>query len=115
MSDKYYLGIDIGTTGIKAAVFDDSGALCGSGLSEYTLETPAPDIVELEAEQYWTSTREAVKTAVERSGIAPENIRALSVTGQAETLIMTGADHKPLRKAIVWLDNRAGREAKIIE
>ena len=115
MSGNYYLGLDIGTTGIKAAVFDDSGTPCGSGLSEYTLETPEPDIVELDAEQYWASTREAVKTAVESSGIAPEKIRAMSVTGQAETLIMTGADHKPLRKAIVWLDNRAGREAKIIE
>lgn len=115
MSGNYYLGLDIGTTGIKAAVFDDSGTPCGSGLSEYTLETPEPDIVELDAEQYWASTREAVKTAVESSGVAPEKIRAMSVTGQAETLIMTGADHKPLRKAIVWLDNRAGREAKIIE
>ena len=115
MSSNYYLGLDIGTTGIKAAVFDDSGTPCGSGLSEYTLETPEPDIVELDAEQYWASTREAVKTAVESSGVAPEKIHAMSVTGQAETLIMTGADHKPLRKAIVWLDNRAGREAKIIE
>lgn len=52
MSGNYYLGLDIGTTGIKAVVFDDSGTPCGSGLSEYTLETPEPDIVELDAEQY---------------------------------------------------------------
>ena len=44
---KYYLGLDMGTTGVKAAVFTPDGVMAGSGLAEYTLETPAPDIVEL--------------------------------------------------------------------
>ena len=111
----HYLGLDIGTTGIKAVLFDENGRTCGTGLAEYTLETPAPDIVELDAEQYWRSTLDAISQALRQSGIAPRDIRAMGVTGQAETLIMVDASGKPLRKAIVWLDNRAGSEAKIIE
>ncbi len=112
---RSYLGLDIGTTGIKAVIFDADGRTLGSGLSEYTLETPQPDFVELDAEQYWFSTKEALRLALKQADIAPKHLCALSVTGQAETLIMVDSDGKPLRRAIVWLDNRADREAKEIE
>ena len=108
---NYYLGIDIGTTGIKTVIFDGKGFPKGIGLAEYTLETPKPDIVELDAEVYWESTKKALQQAVDAANIEPAQIRSLAVTGQAETLIMVDADNKPLRKAVVWLDNRAADEA----
>ena len=110
-----YLGLDIGTTGVKAAVFDARGNMLGVGLQEYTLETPAPDIVELDAEVYWQSAKSAIRQAVEKAAVAPAAIKAMSVTGQVETLIMVDAQGTPVRKAIVWLDNRASEEAKILE
>lgn len=112
---KHYLGLDMGTTGVKAAVFTPDGVMAGAGLAEYTLETPAPDIVELETEQYWISAKKAVVEAVEKAGIRAEDIQSVAVTGQAETLIFTDADGKPVRKAIVWLDNRAHDEAAELE
>jgi len=116
MKEPYcYLGLDIGTTGVKAVLFDASGAELGAGLAEYTLETPRPDIVELDAEVYWESVCRAVKAAFDGSAASPKQLRALSVTGQAETLIMVDRDFRPLRKVIVWLDNRAKDEAKKIE
>ena len=111
MAERYYIGLDIGTTAVKAAVFDGGGRMRGVGLAEYALETPVPDIVELDAEQYWRSSCDALKLAVTSAGIGPERIAAMSITGQAETLIMTDRDGRPLRKAIVWLDNRAKTEA----
>ena len=110
-----YLGLDMGTTGVKAVVFDCNGVPLGIGLAEYTLETPKPDIVELDAEIYWESAKNALSQAVGKANIDPACIRALSVTGQAETLIMVDAEGKPLRKAIVWLDNRAADEAREME
>lgn len=110
-----YLGLDMGTTGVKAAVFTPTGDMLGSGLAEYTLETPSPDIVELETEQYWLSAKKAIAEAVEKAKIRPDDIRALSVTGQAETLIFLDPAGKPVRKAIVWLDNRAKEEAAELE
>ena len=74
---KYYLGLDMGTTGVKAAVFDRSGTMLGSGLAEYTLETPTPDIVELDAEIYWISAKDAIKQAVGKAKIDPADIRSL--------------------------------------
>ena len=116
MKEPYcYLGIDVGTTGVKAVLFDGSGAEIGAGLAEYKLETPRPDIVELDAEVYWQSVCRAVKEAFGASATRPERLRALSITGQAETLVMVDRDFRPLRKAIVGLDNRAAAEAKEIE
>ena len=110
-----YLGLDIGTTGVKAVIFDGAGAELGAGLAEYKLETPRPDIVELDAEVYWSSSCAAIAAALKSSGVDAEAIRSVGVTGQAETLIMVDEDFAPLRKAIVWLDNRAAVEAKKIE
>ncbi|MBQ6597097.1 MAG: carbohydrate kinase, partial [Lentisphaeria bacterium] len=78
---NYYLGLDMGTTGVKAAVFSPDGVMAGSGLAEYTLETPAPDIVELETEQYWISAKKAIAEAVAEAKIRPEQIRSIAVTG----------------------------------
>ena len=108
---RYFLGLDAGTTGVKAAVFDATGGLLGVGLNEYTLETPAPDIVELDPEVYWHAAAAAIGEAVARSGVRPEQIVSAGVTGQAETLIMTDEKGDPVGKAIVWLDNRAREEA----
>ena len=63
---KYYLGLDMGTTGVKAAVFSPDGIMAGSGLAEYTLETPAPDIVELDTEQYWISAKKSDRRSSRR-------------------------------------------------
>lgn len=112
---KRYLGIDIGTTAVKAALFDAQGVMLGSGLAEYTLETPAPDIVELDAEVYAKAVVEAVGKALAKSGIAAADVTSIGITGQAETLICVDANGKPVRKAINWLDNRAKTEAADIE
>ncbi|MDD3885893.1 MAG: FGGY family carbohydrate kinase [Victivallaceae bacterium] len=110
-----YLGIDVGTTAVKAAVFDASGTMRGAGLAEYRLETPAPDVVELETEVYWQAVKEAVAAASKKSGVAVGEIVSVAVTGQAETLIAVDDCGAPLRKAIVWLDNRAKEEAAELE
>ncbi|MFA6931126.1 MAG: FGGY family carbohydrate kinase [Lentisphaeria bacterium] len=109
------LALDIGTTAVKAALFDLQGHLLGLGTDEYTLETPRPDYVELEVQQYWFSTQTALQKALQQAQIAPENILSVAVTGQAETLILLDRAGQPLRKAIVWLDNRAVDQAREIE
>ncbi|MBO4345224.1 MAG: hypothetical protein J5833_05685 [Victivallales bacterium] len=103
------VGIDIGTTAVKACMFDgDDGKLLGIGHAEYTLETPAPDIVELEAEEYWNAVQKAL------SQLPNERYGAVAITGQAETLVTLDSNGQPTGKAIVWLDNRAKQEAEEI-
>ena len=103
------LGIDIGTTSLKAAAFTEDSTMLERYCEEYTLETSG-DIVEFDGEKYWDIVRgEIEKVRAELS------VDALSVDTQCETLILTDENGTPVRPAIVWLDNRADEEAKIIE
>ena len=99
------LGIDVGTTSLKAVLFDEKGAnLAGVNL-DYTLDTRG-DFVEFDAKEYLS----IVRRAVEEIG-AKFPIDAVSVDTQGETMILTDEAGEPVMPAIVWLDNRAVKEA----
>jgi len=106
---KYLLGADIGTTSLKASVFDTDGNMIKSVTKDYTLivsgddvEFPADEYVRLFCEAY-----DEVSAGVE--------IAAFSIDTQCETLIVTDENDKPLMNAIVWLDNRATKQADKIK
>lgn len=112
---KYVLGIDIGTTAIKAAVFDESGVQRGSHSCEYTLSTPSPVEVELAADVYLHAFKSALSGAVSSAGVNSREIVSLGISAQGETLFFLDEKAQPLRPAIVWMDNRATAQAAWIE
>ena len=111
---KYFMALDAGTSSVKAALFDGSGRQIAVDSKEYELEKPAPETVEVDPEVYWMAAEKAIKSVIEKSEVSPQDILSIGVTSQGETLITLDQEGKPLRKAIVWLDNRAVSEAKEI-
>ena len=109
-----FLGIDAGTTSVKAALFDLEGNLLALDRQEYQIETPGPSVVELDAEVYWRACCRAVQSAIDKSGLSANEIKALAISSQGETLIPVDREGVPTRKAIVWLDSRAAKEAEAI-
>ncbi|MCR4621146.1 MAG: hypothetical protein K5663_03605 [Clostridiales bacterium] len=107
----YLMGIDAGTTSFKGALFDEKRRLIASHRLDYTLLTPAPDQVEYPAEEYWKRFAEVSRALLEKANAAPEEIEALAISSQAETLIVLDENDRPMGNAIVWLDNRAVKEA----
>ena len=103
-----FLGIDIGTTSVKTAVFNESLEQKISLTADYTLQSKG-DTVEFDGEQYWTIVRGEIEKV--RKDLS---VDALAVDTQCETLILTDENGTPVRPAIVWLDNRAVEEAEII-
>ena len=102
------LGIDIGTTSVKTAVFNDKLEQQFGSTADYTLDAHG-DVVEFDALRYWEIVKgeiEAAKNAV--------TIDALAVDTQCETMILTDKEGNPLCPAIVWLDNRATAEAELV-
>lgn len=106
---KYLLGADIGTTSLKAALFDEDGNLIRSATKDYTLKVSG-DQVEFPAENYWKLFSEAYEEVSQ--GV---EVTALAVDTQCETMILADEEGKPLMDAIVWLDNRAAEEAEEIK
>lgn len=106
---KYLLGADIGTTSLKCAVFDTEGNMIKSATKDYTLIVSG-DEVEFPADDYVKLFKEAYDEVSE--GL---EISAFSIDTQCETLILTDENDEPLMNAIVWLDNRAAKQADEIK
>jgi xylulokinase len=108
------LAFDIGTTALKCALYDLNGDVLAKASEEYKLITPDADSVEMDLETYWQAFKSTVGRVLKESGFNPNEINALGVSAQGETLILLDLEGKPVRRAIVWLDNRAQREAEIL-
>lgn len=106
------LGIDIGTTSLKTAVFDKSGAELSSAVEEYSLLTPEANFVEAPCEIYMESAINCIEKMRKKDAIDTTTIAYVSFSVQGETLCFVDEAGKPLRNAIVWMDNRAGKQAE---
>jgi xylulokinase len=105
------IGLDIGTTSVKAGVFDASGRQLAAAGREYRLHHPAADRAEIDAEAYWAATVDAVGAVVSAGGVDPSGVLAIAVSSQGETVVAVDEGGRPLGPAIVWLDNRAVAES----
>jgi D-xylulose kinase len=106
------LALDLGTTALKCALHDLKGNVVAKALEEYQLITPDVDSVEMDVETYWLAFKSALRRVLAEASIAPAKIKAIGISAQGETLILVDKNGKHLRRAIVWLDNRAQKEAE---
>ncbi|MBV9949549.1 MAG: hypothetical protein JOZ69_22090, partial [Myxococcales bacterium] len=107
------LGIDVGTTGVRAAALDASGRTLADASEPCPFESPRAGWAEIDPLAWWR----AVGAACRRVGQAVplERVQAVGVTGQAPTAVCVDGAGQVLRKAILWLDVRADREARAID
>jgi sugar (pentulose or hexulose) kinase len=107
----YILTIDLGTTNIKSVVFDSSLRQVSQAASEVRYRT-AGAFVEFDPDGYWKTCRDRIVEAIRGAGIDPRAVRALSLTGQAESLVILDERLEPLRMGISWMDNRSVSECE---
>jgi xylulokinase len=105
-----YLAFDVGTTSVKVVLFDRGGRLVRKSIANYRLETPGLNRYEADPEQYWSAVAGGILEVMRLSGADPAEVRTVSGCSQGETVVLLGADDRPVRRAIVWLDQRARRE-----
>jgi xylulokinase len=112
---RYFLGIDVSTTGAKALLIDDMGKVAASATTPLTLETPKPLWSEQDPLQWWKGTSTSVRRALGDAGAQGRDVAAVGLTGQMHGLVLLDADRKVLRPAILWNDQRTGEECSEIE
>jgi xylulokinase len=105
------LGLDVGTTSVKAGLYDSAGHRLATGAVEYRLAHPAPERAELDASTYWSAAVRAVRQAVAAADASAGEVVAIGVSSQGETVVPVDAAGHPVGPALVWLDNRAEVEA----
>jgi xylulokinase len=107
------LGVDVGTTGVRAAVFDSGGTLVTDASVECPHAAPGPGRAEADAEGWWRAVCEACARVGRSTPLA--HVEAVGVTGQAPTAVLVDGDGAVVAPAILWLDVRADVEARAME
>lgn len=106
--EEYYIGVDLGTTGIKTVLYDHCGREIGSESEEIPLITPAPGWAEQSPECWYEIPCRLIKKLTGQ--ISGGRVAALGISSQGITVIPVGRDGRPHGNAISWLDSRAEEE-----
>lgn len=113
MSNKYYLGIDQGTTGTASLLLDHEWKVRGKGYMEITQIYPQPGWVEHNALELFQSVLETAEQAIRQATIRPEDIASIGIDNQGETVVAWDSETGlPLYNAIVWQDKRTSEYAE---
>lgn len=107
---SYWLGIDVSTTGAKALVIDETGAVRSSATTALTLSTPKPLWSEQDPQEWWDSLVVSIRRALAEAAIPASAIEGIGLTGQMHGLVLLDAAGAVLRPAILWNDQRTGAE-----
>jgi xylulokinase len=108
------LGIDLGTSGAKAGLFDVSGTLLGLGRGAgYRFASPAPGWAECDPSGWWPAVRDAVRAAVTAAPGA--RVEAIGLSTFFPAVAPVGPDGRALRPALLYSDQRSGAQVRAIE
>ena len=110
MEEMLFLGLDIGISTVKVALFTGEGELVALESDEYMI-MPEGGAIEADPEIYWAPMARSIRRLLNNWGGPPDRIAAVSLSSHGETVFPMRADGKPARKAINWMDNRSQPEA----
>jgi FGGY-family pentulose kinase len=105
------LGIDAGTGGLRAGLFDLTGAVLGIADRDYTTTYPQPGWAEQTPEDWWNALVGAVRAVVQQSGVDAQRIIGLAVDAPCDILLADRAG-TPLTNALMWMDLRGAEQAR---
>ncbi|MBU3030536.1 xylulokinase [Paracoccus marinaquae] len=102
-----FLGIDLGTSGVKVVLIDDSHAVCGTGHARLGVDTPKPGWSEQQPQDWIEATRAAIGDLA----LPLDRVAGIGLSGQMHGAVCLDASDRVLRPAILWNDGRASDEA----
>jgi xylulokinase len=108
MSSKCILGLDIGTSGCKVLALDESGHILGTVTEEYPLYSPQPGWSEQNPEDWWQGVVVGIQKVIKK--LNGQTICAIGLSGQMHGMVPLDADQKVVRNAILWNDQRTGKQ-----
>lgn len=103
------IGLDIGTSSVKAGLFDFSGKRWASARYALTISSPAPGWAEEDPDEWWVGACQTIRQVLD--GVDPARIAGLGLCGQCPGHVLVDRQAEALRPAIIWRDQRAKEEA----
>jgi xylulokinase len=102
-----FLGLDLGTTGVRALLIDATGSVLGAATAELRLNSPAPGWMEQDPQDWWAATCSAIKEVLARTGVLPGDIAAIAASGQMHGATLLDEQGAVVRPCILWNDQRS--------
>lgn len=104
-----YMGIDVGTSGIKVVIINDAGAVVSEARADLSVSRPYPLWSEQDPSDWWAATNTAVSKL---DAGARSKVRAVGLSGQMHGAVLLNKARKVIRPAILWNDGRSGAECE---
>ena len=112
MSKKYLLGVDGGTEGLRAGIFDVLGTPLAYASTSYPTQFPAPSWAEQDPNDWWDALGKSVRKAISDSGISVDQIAAMAVDTTCCSVVALDDSGNPVRPALIWMDVRSAEQAE---
>ncbi|HYT36304.1 MAG TPA: FGGY family carbohydrate kinase, partial [Ktedonobacteraceae bacterium] len=110
------LGVDLGTTGVKAALFAaEDGHVISSAFVDYPLVHPHPGWAEQDPEQWWKATMTAIRSCLsegEVHQVVPGDVGGVGLSGQMHGVVLLDEEYKVVRPCIIWADQRSDAQCR---
>ncbi|MFW6270232.1 MAG: xylulokinase [Bacillota bacterium] len=110
----YLLGLDIGTSGVKAILISVAGDIITTNTRSYPLSTPRAGWAEQNPEDWWQATQNVIQDVLTDSGIKAEELKGISFSGQMHSSVFLDENMEVIRPAILWSDTRTSRQCEEI-
>lgn len=108
---RFVIAYDLGTTGNKATLFDENGGLAASAFSGYEVIHPEPTWAEQNPADHWNAVINTTQQLLAKAKVLPDEIAAISFSGQMMGCLPVDKRGQPLRNCIIWADQRAVQQA----
>lgn len=106
MPRKFLIGVDLGTSATKAAIYTPEGSLVAEASQEVPLYYPVPGVVEQENEDFYRTAAQTVQRCLRESGIEPRQVAAIAFDSQMAGIGSIDEDFRPATRFDSWLDMR---------
>lgn len=110
---EYIIAHDVGTSCNKALLVDMNGVPVASSIDYYEIKYPKPNYAEQDPDDWWRSVCKTTKEVLEKSKVKKGEILGITFSNQMLGIVPVNKNGK-LRDAIIWLDNRAIKEAEMM-
>jgi xylulokinase len=114
MTGKYILAHDLGTTGNKASLYENSGMVIASSFYGYGVEYPRVNWVEQNPEDWWQAVCSSTQQLLINARVAAKDVACIAFSGQMMGCVALDEQANPLRNALIWADMRAGAETEML-
>jgi xylulokinase len=115
MPGDLLLGLDLGTSSVKALLVKADGRVLSLKSAAYPIDSPSPGWAEQDPGAWYRQTAQCIRAVLAESGARPEDVAGVGLSGQMHGLVCLGQNYEPLRPAVIWADSRSTAQVEQVK